>query len=239
MRIVSDVHGNLKRYKSLAEGSPYSLQIGDLGFTYTYKKLLGDKDFDVSRHKYFAGNHDDYDFCKRGLDANTYSRFSQFNLGDYGMRSHGGLDFYVIRGAFSVDWMYRTMGLDLFANEEFELTQHDAIIEDFVKAKPDIVFSHECPQSVGYGGSRLLKGPDILVRLGYNYDTFSTKTGILLQKMFEAHQPKEWLFAHYHQNWEDTVNGTRFRCIEAEGYVDYDCSNSKPSSGSKPAASGT
>lgn len=220
MRIVSDVHGNLKRYKSLAEGSNFSLQIGDLGFTYTYKKLLADKNFDIARHKYFAGNHDDFDFAKRGLDQDILTKFNQFNLGEYGMRTHGGVSFYFVRGAFSIDWMYRTLGLDLYRNEEFELNQHEAIIADYVKEKPDVVFTHECPHSVGYGGLVPLKTPDILQRFGYIPATFTTKTGILLQRMFEAHQPREWYFAHYHKDWTDTINGTKFRCIAENGYVD-------------------
>ncbi len=220
MRVISDIHGNLKRYKSLAEGSPFSLQIGDLGFTYTYKKLLADSGFDVVRHKYFAGNHDDFDFARRGLDADTYLKFAEFNLGDYGMRSHGGVDFYFVRGAFSLDWMYRTLGIDVFANEEFELHQHDAIIEDYARAKPDVVFTHECPNSIGFGGKTPLKTPDVLQRFGYNPVTFTTRTGVLLQRMFEAHQPKLHVFGHYHQDWTDTVNGTEFRCLAAESYLD-------------------
>lgn len=220
MRIVSDVHGNLKRYKSLAEGSNFSLQIGDLGFTYTYKKLLADAGFDVSRHKFFMGNHDDFDFTKRALDADTMIRFQEFNLGDYGMRSHGGLDFYIVQGAFSVDWRFRTLGVDLYVNEELDPRLYDDIVESFAQAKPDVVFTHECPHSVGYGGLTPLKTPDLLVRLGYNFETFTTKTGVLLQRMFEAHQPREWYFAHYHLDWTDTINGTRFRCIAENGYVD-------------------
>jgi len=235
LRIISDCHGQTRKYREIAEAAEYSVQTGDLGFADTYKALMDDSSFSVEHHKWFGGNHDDYDFItlcemcehnavQKSLVYKHYERFNSFNLGDYGMRSHGGVDFYIVRGAFSIDVKPRLQQERLFGvrswwvEEELSIEHHDSIVDDFAKAKPDVVLTHECPQNVGHDG--VLKTNWILENFGFDPLTFTTNTGILLQRMFEEHQPKLWVFGHYHKNWRATVNGTEFVCLPELGYLD-------------------
>ena len=85
----------------------------------------------------------------------------------------------------------------------------------YQKMKPDVMITHECPRSI----SKHVGDNKILGMFGYNPDRFTTKTSELLEMMFQSHQPKQWYFGHYHNDWYDEINGTQFRCIDELSYV--------------------
>jgi hypothetical protein len=222
LRIIGDVHAQRGAYlRATVEANNagiQTLQVGDLGFKYDYKRLLA-SGLNTQDNKFFMGNHDDYDFCQAG-DA----RFDEYNLGDYGMIHHGGLDFFFVRGAFSIDIGFRTQGIDWWPEEELAYSQFDELMAAYVAAKPGLVVTHECPTLVGHDG--VLKTDRILKDFGWNPATFDTRTGVMLQKLFDAHQPNMWVFGHYHQSWRSVVQGCQFICLPILGYVDVEANDS-------------
>ena len=222
LRIIGDVHGLRDKYLQIVHDANnkglYTLQLGDLGFTYEYKRLMDDKKFDVVKNKFFRGNHDDYEFERKVDSEYLQRRFKKFCLGDYGFINLNGVSLFFARGGFSVDKKYRTQGRDWWPEEEISTSEHGKIVELYLSHKPDIVVTHECPHSVGYDG--VLKQDDVLREFGFEPSTFTTRTQVLLQELFNQHKPKEWYFGHYHRNWQHFVKGTDFRCLNELSYVD-------------------
>jgi hypothetical protein len=188
--IIGDVHGKYKRYHEIireTEHHPYSIQIGDFGFKYDTLKNV-----DPKNHVFIGGNHDNYEVVN---DVPNY-------LGDYGyMVNFNGINFFFFRGAYSIDRQYRTIGVDWWQQEQLK-------IEDFIKArelyrgvKPDIVLTHDCPQSLY---------PYLLPPGAKIYENI---TSWALEELFNIHQPKIWRFGHFHKSWNMTINGTNFRCL--------------------------
>lgn len=215
LRIIGDVHQFYDPYFSIAEESNYSLQVGDMGFNYDpLNRLASDC------HKFIGGNHDNYDTyysCKYAID-------SEYGSKDYGPVSHGGLRFFFVRGGFSIDWrtrtqMYLTRGYKWHWDQE-ELSMKDMYncLELYKELQPDFVISHECPRSI----SNKVGNNKILQHFGYDPDNFSTRTSELLEAMFQFHQPEQWIFGHYHLDWCEEVNGTKFTCLNELGYMDIE-----------------
>ena len=71
---------NARPYLESISECPFSVQIGDMGDAETYAELTSM--VDATRHRFFGGNHDHYDFLP------TYS------LGDFGKFCLGGIDFF-------------------------------------------------------------------------------------------------------------------------------------------------
>lgn len=199
MRIISDVHGKFKDYEKITKGCGESIQVGDMGFDYSYLN----KHIDHKKHKFFKGNHDLYIDLQEARPHHL--------LKDFGMIDEYPI--FIIRGAWSIDWAYRIPGLDWFENEELSTNELIQCLEEYKKAKPNIVLSHTCPQEVKL---------DIL----QNYVTLSngkeyrTRTELALQDMFDYHRPKIWIFGHWHQKYNKNFNGTKFICNPELGYID-------------------
>lgn len=214
LRIIGDVHGKNDQYAELTKSCDYSIQVGDMGFDYRVLTTLG---IDNEKHKFIAGNHDNYD--KYYESAHTLN-----NTKDFGLASHGGLEFFFVRGGFSIDWRQRQQhflrggGKSYWDNEELNIEEMEKALYEYRKVKPEVMITHECPRSI----SKYVGCNDILESFGYNPRTFSTKTSELLELMFQAHQPKRWYFGHYHNDWASTINGTTFICLNELGYIDLE-----------------
>lgn len=187
--LIGDVHGKSEDYLRIVRNVEQSIQLGDMGFDYTH--LV---DIDSIKHRVLGGNHDNYpELC----------RLPNY-LGNWGC--YKGIFF--VRGAFSIDWQYRTSGRDIWREQEGynpaeEITAKDCqhVLSDYISNKPDIVISHTCPLSVKplVVDGALLKG---------------TLTGRLLESMLRIHRPKQWIFGHFHRTWTKVINGTAFRCLD-------------------------
>lgn len=165
-----------------------TIQIGDLGFDYQPLSVI-----DSNKHKFIKGNHD------------NYNKSSSHCLGDYGLYN----DIFFIRGGFSIDRKYRTFGVNYFPDEELNRQEREECFKLYIKIKPKIVISHEGPRSI----IKNFTDSSILQNFGFNPKTFTTDTSELLQRCFEAHQPKIWFLGHYHRSWLGTINGTFFRLL--------------------------
>lgn len=204
IRFIGDVHGSHKNgkwatYLDLIENVQNSVQIGDLGFAYWF---LQDEKVNEDNHKFFGGNHDNYDLYFN----------SPYSLGDYGLKTLGNVSFYFVRGAFSVDHAWRTPHVNVWSNEELSQKEFKAIIDDYAEVKPDLMVTHDCPNSVR---DKILSEGG-----GIGYGKIQTKTGQALQTMLELHAPKTWIFGHWHMKLEYQIGDTKFICLSELGYID-------------------
>jgi hypothetical protein len=223
IRVIGDVHGYLhfrgsgRSYFNLIGQSEHSIQLGDLGFPYSkvpdFHKDLAN--IDKTRHVVVLGNHDDY------------THRAQNALGDFGVHSfplkEGKFEFFYIRGAYSIDREYRTIGVDWWAEEQLNWEQGKACVQAYEAAKPDVVFTHDCAEEVIHllasdGKDRFFK------------DFRPSPTNRILQSCLERHRPKLWVFGHHHINWRKEDKGTTFICLNGHmptighnmGYIDFD-----------------
>lgn len=212
LRIIGDVHQYYDAYLPIAQQADYSIQVGDMGFDYKPLSVL-----DPEKHRFFAGNHDNFD------DTVNLMRYG-FNARGFGEYNFNGFKFFYVSGGFSIDWKlrqshyFKTGVKTYWDNEELSLKSMIAALEEYKAAKPEIVITHECPRSI----CKRVGDNEILKRFGYNPETFSTRTSELLEAMFQAHQPKTWVFGHYHRDWSDVVNGTHFVCLNELSYMDME-----------------
>lgn len=183
MLIIGDVHGKIKSYSQIIQGEKSSICVGDFGFKreweWAKKNLLG------KNHWINMGNHDYLPFLNELPSTGNCKYFEELRL-------------FTVRGADSIDKHFRTENLDWFSNEEMNYQECQQVIDVYLEYKPEIVVSHDCPQSV-------------MEQLFPYTDKSITRN--LLQSMFEEHQPLLWLFGHHHKSIKEKTNGTEFVCL--------------------------
>jgi len=182
--VIGDVHGKVNEYWKILQclqKETNSIQVGDFGFKKQHKWHKENIDSDL--HKVNFGNHDDYTFLNH-----THS------LGNFTIKEN----LMTVRGAWSVDNRLRTEGIDWWSNEQLNYEEMQQAIDLYIKHKPKIMITHDCPQEVKQSL--------------FDYDN-KTITNNGLQSMFEEHQPDVWIFGHYHRSKNEIINGTRFICL--------------------------
>lgn len=196
--VIGDVHGKYIPYAKICrvvEGNAAdcTLQLGDMGFSYGHFKHFG---LSPDRHCFFGGNHDNYDVIKQSVH----------NIGDFGTYTLGGVEFFFVRGAHSIDQWHRVHGRDWWPEEELSMGVALQALEQYELAKPRIMITHDCPDvmrdwftSRGVGASA--------------FHPIRTRTGELLQQMYEAHQPEKWIFGHWHTDVTVQMGQTEFICV--------------------------
>lgn len=208
LRVIGDVHGKINQYKQLIHNIDYSIQVGDMAFDYS--SLIDD--IDPIYHKFIKGNHDNHD------------EFSPHCLPKYGYVIHGGIEFFYMQGAFSIDWQDR-LRYDQLHNtkswwhtEQLSFHNLEKAVELYQLIKPDLVVTHEAPRSVvEHFDSR-----NALVHFGYDPDTFTTHTSEALQAMLDINRPARWFFGHYHNTKKMNIGGTEFTCLDELNYEDIE-----------------
>lgn len=204
MRIIGDIHGHIEEYLEIIKDVDRSFQVGDLGLGFAGIVLP-----ELSkRHRFIRGNHDNPAICQ------THPNYA----GEYGYDKDANL--FYIGGAASIDknprilYELQTGRRIWWEDEELSDEQFQAASEAYVKAKPYTVISHDCPRSASLR---------ILTKIAINWNPATdqpSRTSAALQKMFEAHQPKLWVFGHYHFDFDFEFAGTRFVCIDTQNYLD-------------------
>jgi hypothetical protein len=207
LRLIGDVHGKHKQYLEVIHNVEYSLQVGDFGFNYNILNNIS-----PLNHRIIAGNHDNHDIC------NDWPHF----LPKFGYSILGGISFFHVQGAFSIDWRERVEYDQLnntkswWENEELTYRELEEAVDFYENIKPEIVVSHEAPRSVAdYFGKA-----SALIQFGYNPNTFTTRTSEALDAMLKIHRPFIWAFGHYHKTREITEEKTRFICLDELNYLD-------------------
>jgi hypothetical protein len=214
---VGDVHGKTKQLEQYL-WSPERIgkrvfQLGDMGIGFKGVTL---REFSPKYFLWIRGNHDAPDWCRQHPNY----------AGDYGYLPEDKLFF--LGGAWSIDWKWRVEGISWWHDEELSIEELNKAHQIYIDSKPEIVATHEAPTAAalemlnnlvlakrteaGYTDSTLAKGEDYeyyKAKLG----CANTRTSQALQQMFEIHQPKHWVFGHYHVRKDFTINGTQFHCL--------------------------
>lgn len=183
MLLIGDVHGHLDRFQEKLIGVPQSIQLGDFGFRHQHEWHLAH--YDPTQHRVLFGNHDYYPGLHWAHSLGNHTYLPEYRL-------------FAVRGADSIDRDRRTQGLNWWPQEELTYAQGLEALDAYEAAKPEIVLSHDCPQSVA------------LKWYGINQPS---RTRQLLQVMLEAHQPRLWVFGHHHRSQQQVRNGVQFRCL--------------------------
>jgi len=235
LMIVGDVHGHYEPFLETIRLANHSLQLGDLGFD--YGPLVRSKRWHPKRHKFLPGNHDNYTIREnhsvRPEDVNSYNKyllqggkvyeythlpenfvghFGVWKIPDTEPGGDYGDSIFFVRGAWSIDFYRRTLGLDIWDNEELTHEECELAIQAYTEAKPQIVVTHTGPQLLE-SHLKLTFGDGRPVR---------TRTGMALDRMFELHKPKLWIFGHYHQEFDKVIDDCRFVCLEELAFMCFD-----------------
>ena len=219
VRIIGDVHGLIQpedllhgkphAYTDLIAGADFSIQVGDMGDEESYRQL--DLHVDADRHRFFCGNHEQFGHLPRHC------------LGDFGAISWGGVDLFYIRGASSLDkqklvQLGRQLGKTLWHEQE-ELTtqQMDAAEQEFLRAKPTIMLSHNAPTHIArfaWNHARRFSHPNLEAVFR------ESRTNAFLSRLLDQHAPRCWIFGHHHRNWKYTEAATTFACVGELSFLD-------------------
>lgn len=198
LRIIGDVHGKSKEYLALVGSVEHSIQLGDLDLDYDFLDQL-----DAVKHRAIGGNHDNYE-----LKEDKFHKQPPHFLGNYGVFASEVGNFFYVRGGRSIDRYRRIEGYDWWPDEELKYSVASEALEEYLKIKPDLMLSHECPA-------------EIVDMIHFDNSIRPSMTSNLLQRMFEFHKPKLWLFGHHHRSFDEVVDGTRFICLPELGYIDF------------------
>lgn len=218
LAIIGDLHGDSTTHLNIMRKYEYTLQLGDLGFSYEYLKWYQhDPTMSYDKHKFFPGNHDDWDEC------HTIPHASIGVWGDITLELPDLKDFkrvFFVAGALSVD---RDMRLQLmkqghpkqwWEQEQIAADRMHHVVREYMECKPDLMITHDCPIS--------LKKFIVEPRPGLNFMDEHNRTTSLLQLLFSLHQPKRWIFGHYHQAFSQTYGGSHFTCLPECGVKELD-----------------
>ncbi len=200
---VGDIHGNTRLITKL--GYRYRdaqvIQIGDFGVGFNPRDPSPPQLPENCR--FIRGNHDSPNSCKMSphwiSDGHTET-------------TESGTKIMYIGGAFSIDKEWRTPGLDWWEDEECSMEQLYSFYDKYMEFKPDVMVTHDGPQSVLYE----------MFITGTHKPLLKTRTSQALDAMFADHKPKEWIFGHWHMNRTETILGCNFRCIDIDNWKEYE-----------------
>lgn len=207
-RFIGDVHGLKYDLGILLDNIPEDVnsvvQVGDMGVgfgqdDYWHESL--DDMIEKANGRFIRGNHDNPANCK------TMKTWIPDGLVEN--------DVMFIGGAWSIDYQWRTEGLNFWKDEELSYEELERLIDVYNLVRPSIMVTHDCPLSVSN---------KLFIESGNSFSNqqFKTRTGMALEAMFEINKPKVWLFGHWHHNADEVIDGTRFICLDELSYADVD-----------------
>lgn len=207
-RFIGDIHGLKYELSILLDNIPQDVnsvvQVGDMGIgfgqgDYWHESL--DDMMEKVNGRFIRGNHDNPAMCK------TMKTWIPDGLVEN--------DVMFLGGAWSIDYQWRTEGLDLWKDEELSYEELERFIDIYKLIAPSIMVTHDCPLSVSN---------KLFIESGnaFSKQQFKTRTGMALEAMFEIHKPRVWLFGHWHCNADKVIDGTRFICLNELSYADVD-----------------
>jgi len=219
IRFIGDVHGKYGRYETLLNDSPYRThQIGDMGVgfrRYPHGNWQANPPYDLMVEKgatFHRGNHDNPEVCKRHtqyiVDGTVYD----------------GMMF--IGGALSIDKAYRIEDYSWWPDEELSPDELAGMFVIYDAARPAIMVTHECPERI----AAMIVGnmPKIDGGTWKMDERFRSRTRQSFCAMFAIHQPKLWIFGHWHTPFDVEVDGTRFICLPELAFMDIDTETAAP-----------
>ena len=118
-----------------------------------------------------------------------------------------------IGGAVSIDKSWRTEGIDYWSDEELTYSELSELLDKYIEYKPDVMITHDCPESIAN---------EMMMAFNITKKDFPSRTRQALEVMFYHHQPKYWIFGHWHETISFSTLGTAFRCLGELEYLDID-----------------
>ena len=194
---VGDIHGFVKALKFVSDNntdSEHIIQVGDygVGFSGVEWDKKADQFNKENNIRFIRGNHDSPDQCK--------------TMETWIPDGHVENGIMFVGGAWSIDQHRRIPGVSWWHDEELSDRAFDHIIEKYLDEKPEVMVTHDCPHNI----AQL-----IFYHLGY---IKKTRTSGWFEYMYERHQPKAWIFGHWHEKHYRRVlkngNETWFRCLD-------------------------
>lgn len=207
-RVIGDVHGLKNDLNILLDNIPEDvtsvIQVGDMGVGFGqgdyWHESLNEMLLSVNA-RFIRGNHDNPSVCKT---MSTWIPDGQVEN-----------DAMFVGGAWSIDHRWRTMGFDIWEDEELSYEELDRVVSVYELIQPSVMITHDCPLSVS---------KELFIDNGQSISNqqYRTRTGEAFEVMFGIHQPKVWIFGHWHSNADKVINGTRFICLSELSYCDID-----------------
>jgi predicted phosphodiesterase len=208
-RYIGDVHGHVHELQLVLNNLPEDVtsvvQVGDMGVGFgkgEYWHTSLDEMMVHNNAKFIRGNHDSPDECKKMESWIPDSTVIN--------------DVMYVGGAWSIDHHWRTMGINIWEDEELSYTDLNIAIDTFKFARPRVMVTHDCPEEISL---------ELFIKTGNSIGggiQFKTRTASALQTMFKHHQPDLHIFGHWHTDVDEVVNGTRFICLGELSYCDVD-----------------
>jgi predicted phosphodiesterase len=208
-RFIGDVHGYKNELKLILDNIPDHItnvvQVGDLGVGFGQGDYWHDSINSMLENvngKFIRGNHDNPNTCKK---MSTWI-------------PNGTIvnDVMYLGGAWSIDYQWRTMGVDIWEDEELSIEELNQLIDIYDLVRPSIMVTHDTAETAA---------AQLFINTGESLAggvQFRTKTGSALEAMFNIHKPKIWIFGHWHRDKDEVINGTRFICLNELSYCDVD-----------------
>jgi hypothetical protein len=195
IRLVGDIHGNFGSYKRIIGDAENVVQVGDYGMGFVPNEVT-----DI-RYRFIRGNHDNPAVCR---EQPNY-------IEDGTVEYVGDETIMYIGGAASIDRAYRTEGVSWWPDEECSYSEFLHFFDEYMRVKPTIMITHECPEEVS----------NVLCRVN-NMTKLPDKslTRRAFQNMWENHKPKLWCFGHWHSSFDMSLLDTRFICLNVNEFID-------------------
>ncbi len=203
VRLIGDIHGAWQYYRDyLIDPDMPSVQVGDFGYGFNSSKdeLMLKWQEENPQQLFIRGNHDDIGQC---LLSKSYIPDGFWDKQN---------DIMYVGGAWSIDYGFRVEDVDWWADEECSTSTFKHIYENYKQVKPRIMITHDAPLNIPCWTGLLPK----------EAFQMTTRTGLWLQRMLNAHKPDLWVFGHWHQSMDQTTEGTRFVCLNINETRDLD-----------------
>lgn len=192
---IGDCHGLKNDLEALLQKTPSYVdkvvQLGDLGVGFGQSEYWHDS-LDRSllsvNGGFIRGNHDNLSTCVT-MDSWIEDGTIEDNI-------------MYIGGAWSIDASYRTPGLDWWPDEEVALVDLQSMADNYIRSKPAIMVTHDAPLTAIYSLFPNKRVPFPIDRTKYALDI-----------MLSNYKPKVWIFGHWHEFRDKTIEGTRFICL--------------------------
>ena len=185
--IIGDVHGRTDMYVQMVVDYKQSIQVGDMGVGFTGTILPV-----MDNHRFINGNHDNPKLCSQHPNWIPYGKVETIN----------DQTWFFMGGALSIDKHLRTPGVSWWPEEELNYNQLNRMINIYETAKPDVVITHDCPDSIAKQLFTYVENPDL-----------SSRTRQALDTMLSIHRPAKWIFGHWHESRSVAIYGTDFICL--------------------------
>ena len=208
MRYIGDVHGKFPQYKKLVKDVPASIQVGDMGVG--FRRIGGWNEGTFygnpphyamvkGNHRFIRGNHDNPSVCRK---------HSQW-IPDGTVEG----DTMFIGGAVSIDRDMRTENYNWWEDEELSTPELNALVDKYIETKPRVMVTHECPEEIAVELERQFRRRKLEPQ-------WASRTRQAFQSMWSSHSPELWIFGHWHNHFDQVLNGTRFICLAELDHID-------------------